>query len=73
MTHSRFEKILEFLQLSYSDDKDQHILDFLESVNKKLKYAISPELHICIDESMIKAFHHNLPVNKLKADKNFSN
>ena len=61
MSRERFEEILSFLQFSHSDNKDQQILDFLEAVNENLKSAVSPGLYVCIDESMIKAFHHDLP------------
>ena len=61
MARNRFEEILGYLQFSFSDDKTKQILDFLEAVNNNLHEAISAGHVVCIDESMIKAFHRLLP------------
>ena len=60
MTRHRFEEILQNLQFSFSGDKDQQVLDFLESVNKAFQNAVRPGDYLCLDESMVKAFHKNL-------------
>ena len=61
MSRNRFEEILAYLQFSFAEDKTQQVLDFLEAVNKNLDAAVSAGQYVCIDESMIKAFHHDLP------------
>ena len=40
MTRHQFEEILKNLQFSFSEDKDQQVLDFLESVNKAFQNAV---------------------------------
>lgn len=56
----RFEEFLNFWQLSEEDDVNQQLLSFIDVVNETLKEAIQPGETLCIDESMIKAYHRNL-------------
>ena len=57
---NRFEEFLNFWQLGNGDDVDQHVLDFINAVNDRLKETIQPGETLCIDESMIKSYHRNL-------------
>ena len=56
----RFEEFLNFWQLSDDSDVNEQVLTFIDAVNEHLKEVISPGETLCIDESMIKAFHRNL-------------
>ena len=56
----RFEQILSCLQLSFANDSDQQIIDFLEAVNIQLKKALIPGSTVCFDECMIKSYHRGL-------------
>ena len=56
----RFEQILNVLQLSENEDMDQQVLDFIDAVNRNLKASIRAGEVLCLDESMIKAFHKGL-------------
>ena len=55
-----FEDFLNVWQLSDSDEMDQHILDFTEALNTNLKTAMRAGNVLCVDESMIKAYHKGL-------------
>ena len=60
ITRPRFEEVLRCLQLSDSDDKDEQVLNYLEAVNLQFADAFNPGDTICLDESMVKSFHHDL-------------
>ena len=60
MSRSRFEKILSGLMFSAAEDKDTQILDYLDVVNNKFQAALRPGDFLCLDESMVKAFHKHL-------------
>ena len=55
-----FEDFLNVWQLSDSDEMDQHVLDFTEALNTNLKTAMRAGNVLCVDESMIKAYHKGL-------------
>ena len=55
-----FEDFLNIWQLSDSDEMDQQVLNFIEAVNANLKRAMRTESVLCVDESMIKAYHRGL-------------
>ena len=61
MSRNRFNEILAYLQFSFAEDKTTQILDFLDAVNEHLDEAVSAGQFVCVDESMIKAFHRHLP------------
>ena len=52
-----FEDFLNIWQLSDSDEMDQQVLNFIEAVNANLKRAMRAGGVLCVDESMIKAYH----------------
>ena len=56
----RFGDFLNVWQLSDSDEMDQQVLDFIEAVNASLKRAMRAKDVLCVDESMIKAYHRGL-------------
>ena len=56
----RFEEVLRCLQLSDSDVKHEQVLNYLEAVNLQFADAFNPGDTICLDESMVKSFHHDL-------------
>ena len=60
ITRPRFEEVLRCLQLSDSDDKDEQVLNYLEAVNLQFADAFNPGDTICLDECMVKSFHHDL-------------
>ena len=60
ITYRRFETILEYLQLSNSDDEDQQILDFLAVINGTFQNATIPGTYLTFDDSMVKSYHWNL-------------
>ena len=49
-------------QLSGLDDMDQQVLDFINAVNVNLKGAMRACEVLCVDESMVKAFHRDLDI-----------
>ena len=53
----RFKDFLNVWQLSDSDEMDQQVLNFIEAVNANLKRAMRAGGVLCVDESMIKAYH----------------
>ena len=57
ITYRRFETILEYLQLSNSDDEDQQILDFLAVINGTFQNATIPGTYLTFDDSMVKSYH----------------
>ena len=60
MSRARFEEILSNLTFSPKEDKDDQILDYLDAVNKCFQAALRAGDSLCLDESMVKAFHRNL-------------
>ena len=56
----RFETFLNVWQLSENEDMDQQVLDFIDAINKHLKKAMRAGEYLCMDESMIKAYHKGL-------------
>ena len=57
----RFEEFLNYVRFAEEeDDINQQVLKFIEAVNAHLKEIFQPGEVLCIDESMIKAFHRNL-------------
>ena len=60
MSRYRFEEILLNLKFSAADDKDDQIIDFLDAVNHQSQEAMRPGDYLCLDESMVKAFHRHL-------------
>ena len=60
MAKSRFEDIMRYLQLSSNPDPDDQIIDFVEAVNNRLQESFMAGDTVCLDESMIKAYHRNL-------------
>ena len=60
MSIHKFEEFLNVWQLSEAEDMDQQVLDFIEAVNENLKKAMRAGEVLCLDESMIKAFHRGL-------------
>ena len=60
MSRFRFEEILPWLLFSAAEDKDTQILDYLDAVNIKFQAALRPGDFLCLDESMVKAFHKHL-------------
>ena len=60
ITRPRFEEVLRCLQLPDSDDKDEQVLNYLEAVNLQFADAFNPGDTICLDESIVKSFHHDL-------------
>ena len=51
---------MKYLRFSKANDRDKDISDFMDAVNKNFQNAISPGDHLCLDESMIKAYHKDL-------------
>ena len=64
MSQNRFEDFLYFWQLSETEDCDLQVLEFISAVNDALKKSIVPGDTLCLDESMIKAYHRNLRQNE---------
>ena len=60
MSLHRFELFLNVWQLSEDEDMDQQVLNFIFAVNSHLKETMRAGEVLCIDESMIKAFHRGL-------------
>ena len=60
MNLHRFEDFLNVWQLSESNEMDQQVLDFIDTVNANLKRAMRAGDVLCVDESMIKAYHKGL-------------
>ena len=60
VTINRFEEFLNFWQLSDDNDNDEQVLAFIDAVNAHLKETLQPGEELCIDGSMIKAYHKNL-------------
>ena len=60
ISRQRFESVVANLQLSWEEDPDQQVLDFLDAVNAQFKSSLTPGSFITLDESMIKSFHHDL-------------
>ena len=56
----RFEEFLNVWQLLGSGDMDQQVLDFIDAVNVNLKVAMKAGEVLCVDASMVKAFHRGL-------------
>ncbi len=56
----RFEDILKYIKFSKPDNRDKEIIDFVDAVNENFLNALSPGDHLCLDESMIKAYHKDL-------------
>ena len=56
MSKFRFEEIISGLAFSAAGDKDIRILD-LDAINNKCQAALKPGDFLCLDESMVKAFH----------------
>ena len=56
----KFEEFLKVWELSEAEDMDQQVLDFIEAVNENLKKAMWAGEVLCLDKSMIKAFHRGL-------------
>ena len=56
----RFKDFLNVWQLSDSDEMDQQVLNFIEAVNANLQRAVRTGGVLCVDESMIKAYHRGL-------------
>ena len=51
---------IEVSALPDSDDKDEQVLNYLEAVNLQFVDAFNPGDTICLDESIVKSFHHDL-------------
>ena len=60
MTRARFDYILSNLKFSSANDEDDQITDLLDAVNEHLQTAMRPGDFLCLDESVVKAFHKNL-------------
>ena len=60
----RMEEFLNMWQLSEKEDMDDQIMDFIDAVNENLKTVMRAGETLCIDESMIKAYHRNLKGKK---------
>ena len=52
---NQFEAIMANLCYSTAEDEDQQILDILDAINKRFQAGD----YLCLDESMVKAFHKN--------------
>ena len=62
MAWNRLHDIMWSLTLSSSSNEFNQIRDFVTEVNKNLLTTITAGEHLCIDESMVKAFHKRLRV-----------
>ena len=60
MSLNRFEEFLSYWQLSDDEDVNKQVLSFIDAVNEQLKETVQPGESICVDESMIKAYHRDL-------------
>ena len=60
MSLHRFEEFLNVWQFSNAVEMDQQVLDFIDAVNTHLKQSMKAGEVLCMDESMIKAFHRGL-------------
>ena len=69
MSVIRVEDLLKYMQLSFSENHDQHILDFAEAVNKQFQNSLAPGSYLTLDEPMINLFHRNLE-GKIKIIRN---
>ena len=66
MPRNRFEAILRYLSLSNDADRNKQFSDFLDAVNARLKTTLSPGDNLCMDESIVEAWHKKLKAKKGK-------
>ena len=60
MSWNRFHDIMWSLTLSNSSDEFDQVRDFVAEVNTILLKTLTTGEHLCLDESMVKAFHKKL-------------
>ena len=61
MTRNRFSAIVQMFDLNEIHDPIDSIVQLIDETNKKLQEAIVAGDILCVDESMLKAYHRKLP------------